>query len=76
MTDESKPEQQPDTIAHYEALRDELNRLTAAPEPDRGAIDRTIDALNRASATYRHASTGVDGNNPDDNYGVISPRGF
>lgn len=50
----------------YQALRTQLQRLGNAPVPDQVAIDCTIDALNKTSAAYREASTGIEGNNPDD----------
>jgi hypothetical protein len=68
MTESRTPDQNAAAIAHYETLRAELHRLGEAPEPDQAAIDKAIDALNAASAAYREATTGVKGNNPDDDY--------
>jgi cell division FtsZ-interacting protein ZapD len=51
--------------AEYDRLRDELQRLLAAPVPDMTAVNEVIDRLDAVHMAFK-AAHGLKGNNPNE----------
>ena len=56
----------PDRLAgEYDALREELKRLLAAPTKDMAAVARVMDRLDAVHQAFKEAH-GLHGNNPNE----------
>ena len=55
----------PDLRAEYDHLREELERLLAAPVKDFPKIDSLVDQLERVQLAFKEQH-GVKGNNPNE----------
>jgi hypothetical protein len=54
-----------DLPAHYDYLREELERLMAEPVKDFAAIDQLVERLERLQLAIK-AQHGIKGNNPNE----------